>query len=369
MMNFSFRRVVFAIIPLFFLAYLISCNPKKTANVVLDVAQKPFQILSEYNFFSGLMSDLKPNARVIPYDLNTPLFTDYAWKARFMYVPEGKTVEYDTAKVLQLPIGSCLIKSFYYPKDFREKAGSPKRILETRLLVHRAEGWEALDYIWNDEQTEATLENAGDIKKVSWIHYDGSKRECEYIIPNKNQCKGCHWNNGSFITPIGPKVRNLNRDLDFDGVSENILTHLTKIGVLVHGPASADMAPRLANWDDSVHCSVNDRARAYLEVNCSHCHNAKGPAYTSGLLLNLENTNQQNLGICKSPVAAGKGTGNRLVDINPGSPDKSIMIYRMASVEAGIKMPELGRGLVHKEGLDLITKWIAEMAPSDCKAN
>ena len=334
--------------------------------MVLDVDQKPFQNLSEYNFFSGLMSDLKPNARVIPYDLNTPLFTDYAWKARFMYVPEGKTVEYDTTKVLQLPVGSCLIKNFYYPNDFREKNGA-KRIIETRLLVHRKDAWEALDYVWNDEQTDAVLENAGDIKKVSWTHYDGSKREADYMIPNKNQCKGCHWNNGTAITPIGPKVRNLNRDLDFDGVSENILTHLTKMGVLVHGPASPTDAPRLANWADSVHCSVNDRARAYLEVNCSHCHNPKGPAYTSGLYLSIDNTNMQNLGICKSPVAAGKGTGNRLFDIVPGSPDNSIMIYRLGSVEPGIKMPELGRSLVHKEGLDLITKWIAEMTPVDCK--
>ena len=335
---------------------------------MLDVAQKPFEKLSDYNFFAGVMNELKPNSRVIPYDLNTPLFTDYAQKGRFMYIPEGKTIEYDTTKVLQLPVGCCLIKSFYYPNDFREKNG-PKRIMETRLLVHRADGWEALDYVWNDEQTEAVLDDVGDIKKVSWTHYDGTKREADYVIPNKNQCKGCHWNNSTSITPIGPKVRNLNRDLSFDTVTENILTHLTKAGILVHGPATPSQAPKLANWSDSVNYTVNERARAYLEVNCGHCHNPKGPAYTSGLHLNLENTDPQHLGICKSPIAAGKGTGNRLCDIIPGYPDKSIMIFRISSVEPGIKMPELGRSLVHKEGLDLITKWIAEMKPEDCKMN
>ena len=368
-MNLCFRRFVIFFLPVFFVIQLVSCNVKKSANVVLDVAQKPFENLSEYNFFAGVMNELKPNLRVIPYDLNTPLFTDYAQKARFIYMPEGKTVEYDTTKVLQLPIGACLIKNFYYPSDFREKAGGPKRIMETRLLVHRTDGWDALDYIWNDEQTEAKLESAGDIKKVSWIHYDGTKREADYIIPNKNQCKGCHWNNNTSITPIGPKVRNLNRDLAYDGVTENQLTHLSKMGVLVNGPASPVQAPKLANWADSVNYTVNDRARAYLEVNCGHCHNPKGPAYTSGLHLNLENANLQNLGFCKAPVAAGKGTGNRLYDIIPGSPDKSIMIYRMSSVEPGIKMPELGRGLVHQEGVDLITKWIAQMKPDDCKVN
>lgn len=366
-MRFTFRRLFIVLIPVAFVIYLVSCNLKKPVNVVLDVAQKPFENLSEYNFFGGVMNELKPNARVIAYDLNTPLFTDYAWKARFIYVPEGKTVEYDTTKALQFPVGSCLIKNFYYPDDFREKAGSKRRIMETRLLVHRTDGWDALCYVWNDEQTEATLENAGDIKKISWTHYDGTKREADYIIPNKNQCKGCHWLNNTSITPIGPKVRNLNRALVYDTVTENILTHLTKMGILVHGPASPDQAPRLANWADSVHYSVNDRARAYVEVNCGHCHNPKGPAYTSGLYLNLENMNLQNLGFCKSPVAAGKGTGNRLFDVWPGSPDKSIMTFRMASVEPGIKMPELGRGLVHQEGLNLITRWIAEMNPSDCK--
>ncbi len=368
-MTIRFNRLFAVLMPMMFIVYLVSCNEKKSANVVLDVAKKPFENLSDYNFFAGIMKELKPNDRVIPYDLNTPLFTDYAQKSRFMYVPEGKTVEYDTTRVLQLPVGSCLIKNFYYQNDFREKAGSPRRIMETRLLVNRADGWEALDYVWNDEQTEAKLENAGDIKKVSWIHYDGSKRETDYIIPNKNQCKGCHWNNNTSITPIGPKVRNINRDCDYGGVIENELLHLSKIGLLTKAPGSPDLAPRLAVWNDSTHFSLNDRARAYVEVNCGHCHNAKGPAYTSGLLLNLENSNPENLGICKSPVAAGKGTGNRLFDIVPGSPDKSIMIYRLGSVEPGIKMPELGRGLVHQEGLDLISQWIAQMEPRNCKLN
>src|ERR1700741_770430 len=96
--------------------YVASCNLKKSTAVVLDVAAKPFETLSEYNFFGGVMNELKPNARVIAYDLITPLFTDYAHKARFIYMPEGKQVNYDTTQVLQFPVGACLIKSFYYPE-------------------------------------------------------------------------------------------------------------------------------------------------------------------------------------------------------------------------------------------------------------
>lgn len=355
------------VLPLAAIAYMVSCNMVSTGKVMLDTTAKPFQKLSQYKFFTGTISELKPNERVVPYDLITPLFSDYAHKARFIYVPEGKSAAYDTTQVLQFPIGSCLIKNFYYPEDFRVKGGK-RRIMETRLLVHRETGWEALDYIWNEAQNDAVLENAGDIKKVSWTHYDGIKREIDYLIPNKNQCKGCHWNNGIAIVPIGPKVRNLNRDYNYGDVTENQLTHLAKIGFLRDVP-TPDKAPKIADWADSAHYSVEDRARAYLEVNCGHCHNPKGPAYTSGLHLNIDNNNTEHLGFCKAPVAAGKATGNHLYDIVPGSPDQSIMIYRMASPDPGIRMPELGRTQVHREGLALITQWIAEMKPSDCKVS
>ena len=356
--------VLFFLLPALFVIYIAGCNFKKSTVVVLDVAAKPFENLSEYNFFGGVMNELKPNARVLPYDLITPLFSDYAHKARFIYMPEGIHANYDTSKVLQLPVGACLIKNFYYPLDFRVKGGK-RRIMETRLLVHRNKAWDALDYIWNDEQTEAHLENAGDIKEVSWIHYDGAKRKTDYIIPNKNQCKGCHWNNEEGLQPIGPKVRNLNRDLDYADGKENQLVRWQKMGFLSNVP-DLKTVPQLANWADSLNYTVNERARAYLEMNCGHCHNPQGPAYTSGLYLNIGNANFENLGFCKTPVAAGKATGNHFYDIVPGNPAESIMPFRMKSEDPGIRMPELGKGLVHTEGVALIEQWIGEMKADAC---
>ncbi len=363
-MKLFLRFLLVFMLPVLFVVYAVSCNLKKSTVVALDVAAKPLEKLSEYNFFAGVMNELKPNDRVLPYDLITPLFTDYAHKARFVYVPEGKHAEYDTAQVLQLPVGSCLIKNFYYPEDFRVKNGK-RRIMETRLLVHRDNAWEALDYIWNDEQTEAQLESAGDIKEVSWTHYDGTARKADYIIPNKNQCKGCHWNNGTNIVPIGPKVRNLNRDYEYTDGAENQLVRWQKMGFITNVPAAADV-PKIADWVDSVHYNTNERARAYLEMNCGHCHNPEGPAYTSGLYLHYTNTNLESLGYCKTPVAAGKATGNHFYDIVPGNPAESIMTYRMKSEDPGIRMPELGKGLLHTEGIALIEQWIAEMKPDEC---
>jgi len=341
---------------------LASCN-SAPAKIALDVAQAPFKHLSEYNFFIGTLKDLKPNENILPYDLNTSLFTDYAFKKRFVYVPKGKSTHYDTSEMVKLPVGSCLIKNFYYPVDFSKPDGE-KRIIETRLLIHRSSGWEALEYTWNDEQTDAVLNNIGAIKQVSWIHFDGTKKKVEYIVPSKNQCKSCHWYNGA-IRPIGPKVRNLNKDYAYSDGTENQLLRWQKVGYLTNVP-SPENCPKTPNWEDSSAYSLSQRARAYLDMNCGHCHNAKGPAYTSGLYLNLESESPANLGICKTPVAAGKATGGNLFDIFPGKPEASIVIYRMKSDDPGVRMPEVGKNLLHPEGISLIERWIGAMQQEAC---
>ena len=355
-MNRIIRLSIFSSFAIGILIYISSCTLGGNSKVTLDIAATPFKMLSEYHFFKGELKQLLPNDRIMPYDLISPLFSDYAHKARFIYLPEGDTINYTEKTVLQIPEGACIIKNFYYPDDFRKPNGK-RRIMETRLLVHRKQGWDALAYIWNDEQTDARLEIAGDLKRVSWIHYDGTKKDIDYIIPSKNQCKGCHWIDGA-ITPIGPKIKNMNKDYAYADGKENQLTKLAKVGFLKGVPADVSSCPKVANYLDTT-ADLNDRARAYLDVNCGHCHNPGGPAYTSGLYLNYETQDNEHLGFCKTPVSAGIGTGNLLVDVMPGDPAKSIMIFRMASTHPAIKMPELGRSMVHQEGVDLISKWIA----------
>lgn len=360
-------RASFSALFLFILiaAYeLVSCN-SQPAKLALDIAKEPFKNLSEYNIFIGALKNLKPNERIIPYDLNSSLFTDYAFKKRFVYVPEGKSATYDTTDAFNLPVGSFLVKNFYYPLDFRKPDGD-KKIIETRLLVHRANGWDALEYTWNDEQTEATLNSIGAFKEVSWIHFDGSKKSVEYVVPSKNQCKGCHWHNNTKILPIGPKIRNLNKDYAYAEGTENQLSRWAKLGLLSNLPA-VETVPKTPNWEDSVHYNLDQRARAYLDMNCGHCHNPKGPAYTSGLYLNWENENPENLGICKTPVAAGKATGGNYFDIVPGKANESIVIHRMLSNDPGVRMPELGKQLIHTEGVALISRWINALNAAPCK--
>jgi uncharacterized repeat protein (TIGR03806 family) len=162
------------------------------------------------------------------------------------------------------------------------------------------------------------------------------------------------------MRPLGPTARQLNGDFPYaDGV-ENQLTRWSKLGLLSHAIDPKD-APKLAVWDDPATGSINERARAWLEINCAHCHNPNGPAKNSGLDLRVVQDNRTKYGVFKSPVAAGRGTGGRLYDIVPGKPDESIFMYRLASDQPQIMMPELGKRLVHAEGVELIRQWIAEM--------
>ena len=304
--------------------------------------------LSDYGFFKGTLKDQIPTDGVVLYTLNSPLFSDYASKLRFVRLPEGKSVSYNPDSVLQFPVGTAIVKTFYYPFDERNPEKG-RRLMETRVLLHEAKGWVALPYIWNKEQTDAVLEVAGGSDQVSWIDAAGKKQSFEYQVPNMNQCKGCHERSGE-MTPIGPSVRQLN-----DGQQ---LQHWETAGLLKGLPK--DHIPALVNYSDAS-ASLDDRVKAYLDINCAHCHNATGPARSSGLYLEWNSKDRTAYGFFKAPVAAGRGSGNLSYDIVPGKPEQSILHYRMASRDPGVMMPELGRQLTHHEGVELVRSWIQSM--------
>lgn len=314
--------------------------------------------LSGWGIFEGVPALLKPVKGVVPYGLNTPLYTDYAEKSRLVRLPPGASVEYKAKGVLDFPIGTLLVKSFYYSADFR-KPGKSKNIIETRLLINEASGWKALTYVWNAQQTEAFLEIAGDDTQVTFIDKEGKTQQVRYVIPNQNQCKGCH-NSNDRIMPIGPSVAQLNGDLLYASGKKNQIAYWKSHGMLLHVPARQTI-PRTAVWNDPKTGDLNARARAYLDINCAHCHRREGPAQTSGLFLTTYENDPTAIGINKAPVAAGNGSGGRMVDILPGEAAASILWYRMQTNLPGERMPELGRSLVHTEGLALVKEWIDKM--------
>jgi uncharacterized repeat protein (TIGR03806 family) len=339
--------------------------------------------LSDWHVLYRDGGTLALNERVVPYDLNTPLFSDYAHKLRTVWMPAGSAARYDASRSFDFPVGTILSKTFYYPKAgdgagrvlrtydaSRDFAGqgldlANVRLIETRLLVRREHGWEALPYIWNAAQTDAELARTGDVIPLELVSEGEPAEAFPYVVPNENQCAGCHVTDvqAKVLGPLGLKARHLNRDYPYADGTQNELVHLVKVGYLTSLPELAQV-PRNANWRDATQ-PLDARARAYLDINCVHCHSATGPANTTGLSFEPLVATDRHLGVCKPPVAAGRGTGDHMIDIIPGHPDDSILPYRLASREPGVMMPEQGRSTVHREGLALIREWIAAM-PGAC---
>ena len=300
---------------------------------------------------------------VIPYDLNMPLFSDYAHKLRTVYFPDNKAATYNSSDAFEFPVGTVVTKSFFYNIADGEILldtvwdGAPEniqphtvRVLETRLLVRQSHGWDALPYVWRGN--DAYLSISGDLLTLAT-----NSGELNYLVPSKNQCASCHATNHSTgaIQPIGLKARHLNRTAPHR--EGNQLTNLAALGHLQQLPRDPADVPQGASWiridDDLAH-----QARSYLDINCGHCHNPNGAADTSGLLLDYDSHSLAEMGMCKPPIAAGRGSGGYLYSIIPGQADKSIMTFRLNTTDPGAMMPELGRTVVHREGVQLISDWI-----------
>lgn len=351
-------------------------------NVVLE-GPAP-QRLSEWNLFAwdpatGAVDWNDTGDRMVPYDVNSALFSDYALKQRALYVPPGASATFDPELAFDLPVGSVIVKNFAFPADFRTP-DADVTLIETRLLVHEAGGWEPLPYIWDAAQGDAIFTPAGEVREIGFIDAEGTAQTSSYLVPQRNQCETCHARKPSpevepFIVPIGIKARHLHRPGDYGAAGTiNQLERMTSLGVLTGAPpigeitAAYDFRPVETGGIAAIPAGDLDRAtRDYLDINCAHCHAPDGvQGITSQLFLNHANTDQFRLGVCKRPGSAGAGTGGFEFDIVPGSPDTSILYFRVQTELVGAMMPLLGRSLVHTRGAELIHAWIAAMPADDC---
>lgn len=327
--------------------------------VSLDVTAPPSRSITSYNLFQDVARQI-PNAGLVPYTIGTPLFADYAEKHRFVYLPPGEKATYNADRAFEFPVGTVLVKTFSYIRDRRDPDGG-EQILETRLLMHRPEGWVGYPYVWNDTLTDARLAVAGARIPVSWTHDDGSHREVEYRIPNMNQCKQCH-ENGEIMGPIGPKARQLNVSVDVGNDRLNQLTHWVASGILTGMPAQEDAVPVMPPWDDET-APLDRRARAYLDGNCAHCHNPGGEAGPTGLDLSWYQHEPVAYGVNKMPTAAGLASRGYEYAIRPSRPDRSFLLSRLRATDPALMMPRTGRSIPHEEGIAVIGAWIASMKP------
>jgi len=354
------------------IALAIACSgdeepePEPTPPVVVNPAPvgEPWDSLKEWGLFDDTVAQ-DPSSEVQPYEVIAPLFSDYTYKRRFAWIPDGTTVEYRDDDVWGFPVGTILVKTFSYLKDYRDPSLG-ERLLETRLLVHESEGtWSAHTYVWNEEQTAAQRKVAGDVIPSSWIDVQGQARTNDYIVPNTNACEDCHGEKAAGeLDTLGLKTRQLDRD-GFDG--QNQIDRFAGLGWFASAPTPAQDRVRLV--DPFGDAPLTDRVRAYLDGNCGHCHTQGGTASQSDLLLSFGFTDPSlddgNWGVCKTPTSAGGATCGHTFDIVPGDPDSSIFICRLSSTDPKVRMPPDVSRVPHDEGIALIREWIGSTS-GDC---
>jgi uncharacterized repeat protein (TIGR03806 family) len=349
-------------------ALLLGCTDQTPVFHAEDNPQR----LSDWNLFELTESELIPSDESLVFRPANQLFTDYAQKLRTLWIPDGRQASLLDNEI-DYPVGTVVSKTFYYPAneqgellketDLAEHSIelARNRLIETRLLVRRETGWDAFPYVWNEQQSEAFLRLAGTSTAIS-LKSDTGTLDFSYFVPNENQCGGCHvisHPDGEML-PLGAIARQLTSR--FSESSDSTLLQIDAMlqrGWLTARPDHA--IPE--SWRDES-AELETRATAYLNMQCGHCHNPQGAADTSSLILDGSHSFPVNMGVCKAPVAAGGGAGDMLYSIVPGAPERSILLYRMLSNEPDEMMPELGRSLVHSEGIALISRWIEQLQGS-----
>ncbi|WP_076536927.1 parallel beta-helix domain-containing protein [Shewanella sp. UCD-KL21] len=336
--------------------------------------------LSDYNLFADMANPTDgPNSGGLPYDLNTPLFTDHASKYRFVYLPDGTIADYSENESFDFPVGTVISKTFSLPTNTNNRGFANEDLIETRLLIHRDTGWTALPYVWKADKSDAVIAKAGAIQGKTVIH-KGTELAFDYVVPSMNQCKQCHQfkadeDSNAVFMPIGPKARHLNKNYEYSDGAMNQLAKWQAEGILQGVPEldTVPMMPKFQDGDEANIDSMSDTelmaaAKGYLDINCAHCHRPEGNASNTGLKLEYWRSYDEDAGFshgtCKSPVAYGGGSLG--FDVVPGNPEESILHFRMETNEPGDRMPEIGRSLSHDEGVALINEWIKRLPAASC---
>lgn len=338
------------------------CNSPGTAINWQALQHSRCQRLSDYRLFNGQPDQPASTNGGLYYQLNSQLFTDHARKHRYIFLPPEQRIGYQASKVLDFPPGTTLVKVFSLPDISTSEAA--QSIIEIRLLIRRDSGWIFIPYRWHNELQDGALSTAGHRQSVSFMH-NAARLEFDYQAPSQLRCQTCHQHtdNGRLsFAPIGPKVRHLNRDISVDGQRINQLQHWQNLG-LIELPAPPHELAVAPDWRDASQ-ALQQRAKAYLDINCGHCHNDSGAAALSGLRLEYWRDVGYAHGVCNS-AHGWRGGG---FDIWPGRGDISSLPLRMELSEAKDRMPPLGRSVSDDLAVALIRQWIDSLPAQDCAA-
>ena len=311
-------------------------NESDNSNTVsLNTAVEPLEFLqnlSDMGIYTGDFSELNPADGVQLYEINSTLFTDYATKQRLVKLPEGESMTYNNSDLLPLfPDNTVIVKTFYYNIDDRDPSLG-QQIIETRLLIKISGEWEVGNYVWNAGQTDATLTDAGSDLMIDYIDLNGDSNTINYVIPSKMDCTICH-NNNAATRPIGIKLRNMNFVPSYTG--QNQIDYFKSTGLL-NGLITSNDISVLPDWTDDTNYDIFERGRAYIDINCAHCHQPGGEVTNFDLDFRYETLFDD------SGIYANRGEIEERIQSNTPT-------YRM---------PQIGRSVVHDEAVTMLLEYL-----------
>lgn len=346
-------------------SFLFSCNndddytqiiEPPVSPVAFNLEEMPYPKLSDYNFFEGSLNNLFPVYGVLPYEPITTPFEEAALKKRFVWMPNNVKANYvNDYSIFNFPEGTILIINFYYENV---QPNNTTQIIETRLFIKKLEEWVLADYVWNNEQNEAFFDLEGSVTPIEWIE-NGELKSVNYRIPGESECITCHKAIGSGNFPIIPKPQNLDKNIPFEDGSMNQLEKWVEMGYLENNyPNNIN---HVVDWQDASQ-DINLRARSYFDANCSHCHSDTGHCDYRQLRFAFNETiNPIKMGVCLDADTQILGLTKIVI---PSDKENSILFSRLNTVEEQIRMPLIGRSLLHEEGVQLIEEWINSLTNS-----
>lgn len=288
--------------------------------------------LSEMGIYKGDIADLNPAEGVQLYELNTILYTDYAKKQRLVRLPNCQTMEKVDDLLPNYPNNTIISKTFYYDVNETDNTEN-NRIIETRVVIKINGAWQLGNYVWNNAQTEAVLDNNASVVPFGYINESGNNVQLNYEIPSADQCIQCHHTYNEEIILIGPNLRNMNFAPSF--TSQNQLDYFIENGLLTGMDSSSEVGV-MPNWEDTA-ASLSERGRAYMDVNCAHCHRPGGE------VADFLNTDfRYEVPLNESGIVEG------VEEIKS----------RFNTTVFGFGMPLIGRTLVHEEGKVLLFEYL-----------
>lgn len=307
----------------------------------------PATLLSQTGCFNPL-DPTEADPGLIPFDINSPLWSDGAAKERWMALPDGATIGLTQDGDFLFPIGTILWKQFSIE-------GQP---VETRALVRHNDGvWAG--YSWEWIGSDATLLPAGKVKVLP----NGQS----YQFPSRAECLRCHTDVKNFS--LGPELAQLNGDEVYPQTNRisNQLATLDNIGIFTN-PLSTPVEdiPAYAGIEDT-HRPLVARVRGYLHSNCSHCHQGEG--VTQAKMDFRASATRAEMQVCnEDPDFGNLGIPGAKI-LLPGNPQASIMRQRHASLDPLVRMPPLATSVVNVPAIADLDEWISSAGVCDVEVD